>query len=161
MMAEKGPNPPFFRHLDGTDLTPPKDAGRRERPIFFGMKRGGLSGAPPGKPREKTEMNRLKTLMLVAAVAALPLSAMAQAAPATPAQPSAGAPATPATPATPDSNAKPGKHKGADKSHGAHGQKSNGAKAKKPGDSSSLESNSSIQLAAAPFFKPVLGLGLN
>ncbi len=103
-------------------------------------------------------MNRFKTLMLVAAVAALPLSAMAQAAPATPAQPSAGAPATPATP---DNNAKPGKHKGADKSHGAHGQKANGAKAKKPGDSSSLDSNSSIQLAAAPFFKPVLGLGLN
>lgn len=115
-------------------------------------------------------MNRFKTIMLVAAVAALPLSAMAQATPASPAQPSAGAPTTPATPATPSPNAKHGKHHGKDgkdgqaagTSHrGAHGQKTDGAKAKKPGDSSSLDSDSSIQLAAAPFFKPVLGLGLN
>lgn len=112
-------------------------------------------------------MNRFKTIMLVAAIAALPLSAMAQATPASPAQPSAGAPATPATPATPDQNAKHGKHHGkngqaAGTSHrGSHGQKPDGAKAKKPGDSSSLDSNSSIQIAAAPFFKPVLGLGLN
>lgn len=112
-------------------------------------------------------MNRLKTIMLVAAVAALPLSAMAQATPANPAQPSAGAPTTPATP---DQNAKHGKHgkhhaKDGQATTGAprhaHGQKPDGAKAKKPGDSSSLDSNSNIQLAVAPFFKPVLGLGLN
>lgn len=109
-------------------------------------------------------MNRFKTIMLVAAVAALPLSAMAQATPASPAQPSAGAPATPATPATPDQNAKQDKHHGKDgkASHsGAHGHKQGGTKAKKPGDSSSLNRNTNIQLAAAPFFKPVLGLGLN
>jgi hypothetical protein len=115
-----------------------------------------MSNAPPGKPREKTKMNRLKTIMLVAAVAALPLSAMAQATPASPAQPSAGAPATPATPDQKATHG--GKHHG---KAGAHGQKPDGAKAKKPGDSSSLDSNSNIQLAAAPFFKPVLGLGLN
>ncbi|MHB1217441.1 MAG: hypothetical protein ACYC1L_04475 [Alphaproteobacteria bacterium] len=112
-------------------------------------------------------MNRFKTIMLVAAVAALPLSAMAQATPASPAQPSAGAPATPAMPATPDQNAKQGKHHGKNGQaagtfhRGAHGHKQGGAKAKKPGDSSSLNSNMNIQLAAAPFFKPVLGLGLN
>lgn len=113
-------------------------------------------------------MNRFKTIMLVAAVAALPLSAMAQATPASPAQPSAGAPATPATPATPDQNAKQGKHHSKDgkaagtSSHsGAQGHKQGRAKTKKPGDSSSLTRNTNIQLAAAPFFKPVLGLGLN
>jgi hypothetical protein len=53
MMAEKWPIPSSFRHLDGSDLTLPKDAGERERSIFIGIKRGGMSAAPPGKPRRR------------------------------------------------------------------------------------------------------------
>ena len=133
--------------------------------MFFGMKRGGVSDAPPGKPRKKTEMNRFKTMLLAAAVVALPLSAMAQATPATPAQPSTGTQATPATPASPSKGGEHHGHKGDKASKENHkGGKKTGHDKKggpKPDQSSSLDASPNIQLAAAPFFKPVLGLGLN